>query len=300
MSYGQLDMDRDPFEQGFERQGFDVIVSANAVHASKDLRATLVRLRELLAPGGVLVLVESTVHMAWFDMTTGLIEGWQHFADDLRDDNPLLAPTTWVQALREAGFDAAGAWPEAGSAAEAMGQHVVVARVPGESVGAVQTDPVVDTPTRQASGSPVEAAQQQAQALRERLAQALPDERIEHLRDFVRDRVVRVLRLDLNEPPGRHDRLMDLGFDSLMAVQLRNQLGTGLGLEKPLPATLMFDYPTIDALALHLLSRLGAPAAVQAVVEKEVAPTAVLGEEAVAAMSDADIEALLLERLGKT
>lgn len=300
MSYGQLDMDRDPFEQGFERQGFDVIVSANAVHASKDLRATLARLRELLAPGGVLVLVESTVHMAWFDMTTGLIEGWQHFADDLRDDNPLLAPTTWVQALREAGFDAAGAWPEAGSAAEAMGQHVVVARVPGDSVGAVQTEAVVDTPTRQASGSPVEAAQQQAQALRERLAQALPDERIEHLRDFVRDRVVRVLRLDLNEPPGRHDRLMDLGFDSLMAVQLRNQLGTGLGLEKPLPATLMFDYPTIDALALHLLSRLGAPAAVQAVVEKEVAPTAVLGEEAVAAMSDADIEALLLERLGKT
>ena len=41
-----------------------------------------------------------------------------------------------------------------------------------------------------------------------------------------------VLKLDASEPPGRHDRLMDLGFDSLMAVQLRNALGTGLGLEQ--------------------------------------------------------------------
>src|SRR5690606_30701849 len=92
-----------------------------------------------------------------------------------------------------------------------------------------------------------------------RLREALPAERADVLRDFVRDRVVRVLRLDADSPPGRHDRLMDLGFDSLMAVQLRNQLGTGLGLAQPLPATLMFDHPTIDALATHLLGRL-APA----------------------------------------
>ncbi|WP_382328739.1 acyl carrier protein [Hydrogenophaga sp. UC242_50] len=118
----------------------------------------------------------------------------------------------------------------------------------------------------------------------------------------MRDRVVRVLRLDKNDTPGRHDRLMDLGFDSLMAVQLRNQLGASLGLDKPLPATLMFDYPTIDALASHLLGRLAPPEAPVpgAPTGMEVAPApAVLGEAAVAAMSDADIEALLLDRLGK-
>ena len=65
-----------------------------------------------------------------------------------------------------------------------------------------------------------------------------------------------VLRLDLSQAPAPDQRLMDLGFDSLMAVQLRNQVGSGLGLGKTLPVTLMFDYPTIDAIAHHILARL--------------------------------------------
>jgi acyl transferase domain-containing protein/SAM-dependent methyltransferase len=303
LTFGTYDMDRDAAEQGYAPHSFDAIVSANAVHASKDLRAALKALRGLLAPGGMLVLVESTTHLPWFDMTTGLIEGWQHFADDLRTDNPLLPPQTWLRALREAGFDEAGAWPPSGSAAEAMGQHVIVGRVPGEAVPGADTEAslVTEAGAPSARSAPAQVAQEQAQALRQRVMDALPGERVEVLREFVRDRVVRVLRLDRNAPPGRHDRLMDLGFDSLMAVQLRNQLGVGLGLDKPLPATLMFDYPTIDALASYLLGRLAPPAAPAVLATgMEVAPApAVLGEAAVAAMSDADIEALLLDRLGK-
>jgi hypothetical protein len=37
-----------------------------------------------------------------------------------------------------------------------------------------------------------------------------------------------------------------------MAVELRNQLGTGLGLKRALPATLVFDYPTIAAITDYL------------------------------------------------
>jgi acyl transferase domain-containing protein/SAM-dependent methyltransferase len=293
--FGRFDMDADPQAQGYAPGSVDAIVSANAVHASKDLRVALKRLRELLAPGGMLVLVESTTHLPWFDMTTGLIEGWQHFADDLRGDNPLLPPARWIEALREAGFDEAGAWPPAGSPAEALGQHVIVARVPGEAVGAMVSDAAADAaPQRAAAAAPAELAQ----AFRQRLLDAMAGERTELMRDFVRERVVRVLRLDAADAPGRADRLMDIGFDSLMAVQLRNQLGSGLGLDKPLPATLMFDHPTIDALALHLLDRVmpkTAPPATGRPAPAVVAQDASVG--AVAAMSDAQIEALLMSRL---
>ncbi|MEO8057467.1 MAG: beta-ketoacyl synthase N-terminal-like domain-containing protein [Burkholderiales bacterium] len=298
IDFAEFDLDKTIESQGLSAGGFDLVVAANAVHASRDLRAALQRLRALVAPGGLLLLVETTAHLAWFDMTTGLIEGWQHFADDLRTDNPLLPAATWTQALHDAGFDAAGAWPIAGSAAEALGQHVVIARVAGDAPGdtALAASDAV-APARGVSAAAASA--ETARALRQQVLDALPDERLELLRDFVRDHVVRVLKLDADEPPGRNDRLMDLGFDSLMAVQLRNQLGLGLGLDKPLPATLMFDQPTIDALATYLLERVAPPETEVAVVSKAVAKRApeTLGAAAVAAMSDADIEALLLSRL---
>ncbi len=293
MRFARLDLDQDPAAQGFAPGSMDVVLAANAGHACRDLRQTLAWLRTLLAPGGLLVLVESTTHLAWFDMTTGLIEGWQHFTDDLRVDDPLLPPDRWVRALHEAGFAQADCWPGAGTAAEHLGQHLVVAQAPGAATPGGASDAGAVAPAASAPGTG--SAARDVPAVRDLLAAAMPSERLDILRDLVRQQVITVLRYDGAQPPGRGDRLMDLGFDSLMAVQLRNRLGAALGLTAPLPATLMFDHPTIDAIAAFLLSRFeGATAeAVPATT-----PQAPLAAGEVAAMSDAEIEALLLDRLG--
>src|SRR5262249_25468803 len=70
-----LDIERDPQEQGLPAHGFDIILAANVLHATADLRETLGHLKRLLAPSGLLVLVEGTQRQHWADLTFGLLDG---------------------------------------------------------------------------------------------------------------------------------------------------------------------------------------------------------------------------------
>jgi len=80
--------------------------------------------------------------------------------------------------------------------------------------------------------------------------QAPPHAKWDVLRGHVRDEVRAVLRLDPSREPDPRRGLLSMGMDSLMAVELKNRLQSGVG--EPLPSTLTFEYPTIEALALYL------------------------------------------------
>ena len=58
-----------------------------------------------------------------------------------------------------------------------------------------------------------------------------------------------------NETPDPDIPLNEAGLDSLMALELRKSLGSGLDLR--LPATLLFNFPTINALTEHLAGLIG-------------------------------------------
>ncbi|MFY2859543.1 SDR family NAD(P)-dependent oxidoreductase, partial [Mycobacterium sp. THU-M104] len=62
--------------------------------------------------------------------------------------------------------------------------------------------------------------------------------------------------LRLAQPPADTSRFLDLGTDSLMAVELRNRLHSQFGGAFTINATAVFDYPTIGALAEYLAAQL--------------------------------------------
>jgi SAM-dependent methyltransferase len=297
--YGLLDIEKEPNAQGYPGHFFDVIVAANVLHATNDLRQTIAHARGLLAPGGILVLCEDTSYHSFFDITIALMEGWQRFGDDLRGDHPLVDAETWAAALGDAGFDKVIAYPAKGSPAAIMGQTVLVARADLSGAGADAA--AVDGFAQFAEGRrgvvlDAGETERAAEELRRRLADAVPVEQEEILVEFVRGHVAGVLRLD---PSGveRRQRLMDLGLDSLMAVELRNRLVSGAGEGVTVPATLMFDYPSVEAIARFLRRQLVGPDA--AVVETASAADTHLAEAAakLAELSDEEAEALLLQKL---
>ena len=92
-----LDIERDPASQGFESAAYDIVIAANAIHATADLRQSIQNVRNLLAPGGLLLLLEGVAPERWVDLSFGLTDGWWRFSDSsLRKNYPLISRATCV------------------------------------------------------------------------------------------------------------------------------------------------------------------------------------------------------------
>jgi acyl transferase domain-containing protein/SAM-dependent methyltransferase/acyl carrier protein len=108
--YRVLDAEKPPSEQGFSGEQFDVVLAANVLHATRDLQESLRHVRQLLAPRGILVLLEGTSPLRFIDLIFGLTEGWWRFADRaVRPSHPLLPVSGWCPLLKRNGFQAAEA-----------------------------------------------------------------------------------------------------------------------------------------------------------------------------------------------
>nr|WP_190815892.1 type I polyketide synthase [Saccharopolyspora pogona] len=91
-------------------------------------------------------------------------------------------------------------------------------------------------------------------ALLGRLAGLSDSERVSAVAQAVRAEVASVLGHADTDEIKDTAMFRDLGFDSLASVDLRNRLSTLMGLR--LPATVVFDYPNVQALADYLVSRI--------------------------------------------
>ncbi|MER7850838.1 type I polyketide synthase, partial [Kitasatospora sp. NPDC096077] len=121
---------------------------------------------------------------------------------------------------------------------------------------------LIRTPVRRAAA----AVSETAGTLARRLAGLDARARTEAVVELVRAEVAAVLR---HADPAEVDPqrpFQDLGFDSLTAVELRNRLGAATGLR--IRATVVFDHPSVTALAGHVLEGLTGAAGTGAAADR--------------------------------
>ena len=127
IDYRLFDINKPVAEQSFEPGSFDVIVAANALHIASDVEGALKELSTLLAPDGLMLLVEGTRYPRYLMTTaTGFLEGLGIHED--QDRPPLLPAGVWRGALEAAGYSSVAVLPREDSAAASLGLNVIAAQ----------------------------------------------------------------------------------------------------------------------------------------------------------------------------
>ena len=128
------------------------------------------------------------------------------------------------------------------------------------------------------------------------LAETPSDRKRNVLTSFVQAQAARVLGLLAHEVKVQTP-LNEMGLDSLMAIELRNLLGTALALSRPLPVTLVYDYPTVVAISDYLASEVihleSQPLAASSILPTGAHDDGIL--DSIEDLSDEDVERRLAE-----
>ncbi|XWW93079.1 hypothetical protein V2A60_001007 [Cordyceps javanica] len=105
MIYKTFDMERDPTDQGFASNSYDVIIASNVLHATDKLEQMMTNVRKLLRPGGFLLCLELTSNDAMrVGLPMGALPGWWVGAENGRPWGPTVTPVNWDSLLRKCGF----------------------------------------------------------------------------------------------------------------------------------------------------------------------------------------------------
>jgi SAM-dependent methyltransferase len=106
----RFDINQDPTAQGLQVGQFDLAFGVNTLHLAHDLLGTLTNLRELLRPGGALVVGEllrpgpdAAVHL---ELPFTLLEAYRNapLLPGIRPRPGFMSARGWVRALEAAGF----------------------------------------------------------------------------------------------------------------------------------------------------------------------------------------------------
>lgn len=234
-----LDVEKPIAGQKIEIASYDLVIAANVLHATRDIRQTLENVRQTMAPGGVLLLNETSKPTLFTHVTFGLLDGWWRFTDPERriPGTPSLDTQNWRKALSEAGFG----WIAASSDKEQdLGQQIIAARAETATVRAPEKTLPEAVPSLSKS-VPASAAMSGSMS---RKPTGLP-----RLRAIIRQALAETLNVAASSIDEERS-FADYGLDSILGAEFVHRLRKALDID--LDQTALYDFTNAQRLEIHL------------------------------------------------
>ncbi|MHA6907973.1 SDR family NAD(P)-dependent oxidoreductase [Ralstonia pseudosolanacearum] len=227
--------------------GYDIVIAANVLHATANMRRTLAHAKAMLRGGGLLALNELNRKTVGATVTFGLLDGWWLYEDPhLRiPGSPLLAEDSWIGLLESEGFRQVGLRIGQG---DTLGQQIITAHSDGIILQDIGPQPLA-APPRQPDGAQAMADGHQAGEAGS--SEALAD----RLQRWIIDALVKTLKADEASIAPRTP-FSDYGVDSILGVGFVKHLGSRLGIK--LNSAILFEHATVARLRDYLLQAHGA------------------------------------------
>lgn len=246
LTYQLFDVEKPIDQQEIEAGGYDVVIAANVLHATKNIRQTLRHTKAVMKNNGMLLLNEMAGNSLFPHITFGLLEGWWLYEDPaVRIPGcPGLYPNSWKAALESEGFESiffpAEAVHDLSHQIVAASSNGLVRRIMMKNVILPEKDVTLASNKEPAYIQTIDskrAGQSKHVLLREKST--------EYMKKLIGETLkFPVSKIESSEP------LEKYGIDSIVVVQLTNTLRKELD---HVSSTLFFEYQTIDALVEHLI-----------------------------------------------
>lgn len=219
---------------------FDIVVAANVLHATKNIRNTLRNAKVTMKKNGIILLNELSENSLLTHITFGLLDGWWLYDDEnVRIKGcPGLHPHSWGNALYNEGYNSI-TFPA--KEAHTLGQQIIF----GYSDGKVQCKADITTK--------IEKDKQIGSLVSKK------NNNVTHKKDtlncFVKNAIIEKLAEALKVDKNTIDydeSFADYGLDSIIGVQLVQVLKDFLNIE--LETTSLFDYSSVNQLTNYIIS----------------------------------------------
>lgn len=125
-----LNVETDPLAQGFDAEGFDLVVAGDALHAGADSQPALDNVQRLLRPGGLLIALAANRTSAWQTMVGEILDTSRQLGSSPARQAASFAPwPEWCDRLTAAGFESTEAIADIDDLRQAW-EVLILARAP--------------------------------------------------------------------------------------------------------------------------------------------------------------------------